>query len=122
MRILFLLGLVAVLLPSVAVAQTTAKQNFGSYTCLNQPVPCADNLSVPSEKWAEMGTACLSFAFGYTDANGYFNDISGLDTNGCLGAKSGMIPKGMGVQLSPLCCVVEMPNNLCVFHCDLVVE
>ncbi len=102
-----------------ANAHADGKPILGSYTC-PQRVPCPSDASLTTEQWALYGNSCVTTAFGYTNPSGFIDPSAGLDSNGCLSALSGSIPKGMGSQLTPRCCVVERQPNSCVIHCDLV--
>ncbi len=96
---------------------------FGSANC-PQTVPCLNSDSsqqLPSSQLASIANSCVTQYFGTRNPDGFFDDIMGLDTNGCLTPKPGAMPKGLGEQLTPVCCVIQQGDNsnMCIFHCDL---
>jgi hypothetical protein len=125
-----LIGLIAMgfFLAVPAMAQTAGApssplpsgtvHNFGSATC-RQRVPCPDDPHTSAAAYAAGGNACMNEGFGYSSGSGYFDTEAGLDGNSCLTYLPGTFPKGAGAQLTPHCCVTKMPDNSCVFHCEL---
>jgi hypothetical protein len=99
-------------------AMAESAQTFGSYKC-SQPVACADAGGAASDTYAAAGNACVKEGFGYSSPSGYFDTTAGLDPNSCLTSIPGTFPKGAGAQLIPVCCVIKLNTNTCVFRCDL---
>jgi len=123
MRIAVLAAVIA-LLAWPAMAQASNVHSFGSATC-RQKVPCLNSdtsQQLSTADLASAASACVTQYFGDQNPNGFFDDLVGLDGSGCLTPKPGAMSKGIGEQLTPICCVVPLndSSNSCVFHCDLV--
>jgi hypothetical protein len=121
MRVAYIL-LIALFLATPALAAQPAPGDaqhiFGSVTCPNR-VPCPDTGETAD---ASVANACIAQYFGYTSASGFF-DTSGLNGNNCLTPLPNVLPKGVGNQLSPICCVIKLPQDgTCAFHCDLATQ
>ena len=121
MRLAPLAALGLILVTSPVWAQATGKAVFSSYTC-SQPVPCGDVEGATSEQWAQAGNACIARGFGYNNPDGFIDETAGLNSSNCLTAKPGALPKGMGAQLAPQCCVIQLSANRCGIHCDIVTQ
>jgi hypothetical protein len=91
---------------------------FGSANC-SPHFQCSDASSMGASGLASNADKCIASFFGYSSPDSFF-DTSGLDSNNCLTAKPNVIPKGMGAQLSPRCCIAVQNDGACAFHCDLV--
>jgi hypothetical protein len=114
------LAIAAFLIAVPALAQNA--QSYANYRC-SQHVPCPNDApataSVAADLYANAGNACVKEGFGYSSGSGYFDTTAGLDGRACLTPIPGAFPKGAGAQLTPVCCVVDMGNSVCVFRCDL---
>ena len=97
-----------------------AGQTYASYTCAKQ-VPCPTVLGLDADAYVKAGNECMKTGMGYSSKTGFFDPI-GLDVNRCLTSIPGTFPKGIGTQLTPMCCVVKADDTTCVFHCDLVAQ
>jgi len=113
------------LLAGPVLGQTNVENNnglghaFGSANC-SPPVPCPDDAStISSDDLVANANACITRYFGYSSSSGFFDNIAGLNNN-CLSPLPGILPKGVGQQLSPHCCIMQYPDNSCAFHCDLI--
>jgi hypothetical protein len=108
------LGLVLISGPALAGNSVAA-----AHTCKTK-VPCDDfGKGLPPQQWATLGNACVTEAFGYTNPNGFIDEVGGVDAQGNLASKRDSIPKGAGVQLQPQCSVLKIQENHCVIHCNL---
>ena len=127
MRFLILAVLGFTLAAVPAMGQTNSGNNgsgetggaghvFGSANC-PQHISCSEFLS--SSDLTANANSCVAEYFGYSSPDGLFEDAD-LDANNCLTAKPNVIPKGMGSQLSPRCCMAQLQDNVCTFRCDLV--
>lgn len=123
---LFVVAILGLALSTPALAQTdnTATSStgighaFGSANCPTRVV-CPQDGNVATRQLLAIGNACITQYFGYSSANGFFEDM-GTNSNNCLTSIPDTIPKGVGAQLAPLCCIIKMPDSSCLLHCDLV--
>ena len=119
------LGLMLVALSTGAHAEEssgTPIHVFASRTCAQKQVPCVDTASneTPSQ-WAADGNACIAKTVGSSDPSSYIDEMAGVDGAGCLTAKPGRLPIGGATShLMPKCCIMKMPSNTCVIHCDII--
>jgi len=101
-------------------AAQSAGRSFGSVTC-SQHVPCPGYGSSGNiQGLANAANFCVSHDLGVNSISNFFDPSAGLNEDACLTAIPGVIPKGMGAQLSPLCCIVKLTSSVCVFRCSLV--
>jgi hypothetical protein len=122
MRLSQIAVLALVLITAPVVAQSAdAPAIYGRYTC-KQNVPCADNYEITAEQWADVGNACITQGFGYTKPSGFFDSTAGLDGSDCLTALPQAIPHSVGSQVTPVCCIIKTPDDVCGIHCDLVAQ
>jgi len=108
------------LIAGPAMAQQNGQQgggrSYGSANC-RPPVPC-DSTDVSA--LVANANACISDHFGYpTPASGFFDENQGLDGDNCLAELPDVLPRGIGGQLTPSCCIIQAGDNLCNFHCNL---
>jgi len=126
MRLLSAAIILCSFISATALAQTMPapgmqnnSRSFGGTTC-RQQVVC--KTTVDASEMISIANNCINKNFGYPIGDGFFDEYAGLDKNNCLTAKPNVLPKGVGLQLSPICCVVQ-PNSsvdTCYVHCDLV--
>lgn len=92
---------------------------FGSANC-PQRIPCPEDSDTPVSTLISIANACITQYFGYSSPSGFFDSEVPLTSNYCLTTTPGLIPKGVGAQTNPLCCIMKMPDASCLVHCDLV--
>jgi hypothetical protein len=117
--IMLVLGL---LLAAPTLAAENNGHNFGGVTCL-KPVTCPDSSYglIDTSSLASNASQCITQFFGFTAADGFFNESLGLDTNNCLTTKPNILPTLASSKTTPRCCIVKLPDNKsCAFHCDLI--
>ncbi len=106
--------------PALAQTNSSGPHSFGTITC-PQRVPCPeDNNTIPTSTLVAATNACITQYSGYTSPSGFFDEIAGLDSSSCLTSLPNTIPKGMGAQLIPHCCIVKLQENICSFRCDMM--
>jgi hypothetical protein len=116
------LGISLVTAPAVAQQGSSsngAGHSFGSTSC-PQRVQCPNGGDLSSADLVANANSCITRYFGYTSSSGFFDEGAGLDNNNCLSALPNILPKGVGQQLSPVCCILQLPDSTCTFHCDLI--
>lgn len=100
-------------------APASGGHSFGSVNC-PQHVDCSAG-SANVTQLAGYANMCITQYFGYGSETGFFEESSGVGTDGCLTAKPNAIPKGIGSQLAPHCCIVQAQENSCILRCSLIV-
>jgi hypothetical protein len=119
------LGVLLIALPASAQNNPGAVRSYGSVTC-RQSFSCQVTSDIMTAIYP-LANSCVNQYFGYPIGDGFFDESAGLDSNNCLVAKPNVLPKGIGSQLSPLCCVAPMQgssgnsaNDACQIHCSLM--
>lgn len=118
---LAVLGLIVLAGPAWGQQSNGTIHNFGSSTCRPR-VPCPDSSTyISSTDLNTVASACVTESFGYPNTgSGFFSETTPLNSKDCLTAKPDILPKGMGSQLFPACCIIKLPDNTCSFHCELL--
>lgn len=101
-----------------ATPPTAPPHNFGRIVC-PQHVPCPPDSGTSNSTYTSNANACITQYFGYSSPSGFFQESYGPDSKGCLTSKADTLPKGMGAQLTPQCCVTTLSDNSCTFRCEL---
>jgi len=104
-------------MPPPSGPQGGAGHAFGSANC-PQHISCPGAIGEESN-YIAVANACITQFFGYRSDAGFFVDYMGLDGNACLTPIPGVLPKGVGAQMAPTCCVL-VQDEQCFVHCDLV--
>ena len=122
MRFAPLLALGLTIVSFSAQAQNAAGDRvIASQFVCTRAVPCEDRDGIASTaQWAAMGSACIREGTGISLPQGVFDEIAGLSASKCLTPRPNVIPKGVGPQLEPVCCITEVSAGSCRFHCGLV--
>jgi len=112
------LGFMLVAFP--VAAQAGGGHSFANRIC-SQKVPCLESsANATSAQWAAAGDACITQTIGLTNPDGFIDEISGLDADGCLTAKPDSLIVGPSkTHLTPKCCIVKAAANTCNIHCDI---
>ncbi len=92
----------------------------GGFGC-RQTMPCDGNDSAfPSMDKLMADTAtCVLRNFSVVPETPIFDEISGLDNNGCLTTNPAAFHTGKVTAL-PHCCIMQTPSGLCGMHCSVV--
>lgn len=101
-------------------SSTGVGHSFANTTC-SQHVPCPDSETpYTSSQLIANANSCITQFFALHSQSGFFDETQGLGADNCLTALPNVIPKGMGSQMAPYCCLVKLPDNSCTFRCDMV--
>ena len=111
---LFILAIVLVLPGS---ARAEKNHVFGDANC-RQRVPCPDSSYASPSDFIPAANACLTQGLGINNTTGFFDNLTGLDSNNCMSSASSQTSKEGG--LTTRCCVVKQVDDSCVFNCKLV--
>ncbi|HEU0117114.1 MAG TPA: hypothetical protein VFR09_00650 [Alphaproteobacteria bacterium] len=117
MRFVVLAAFILILASPVATQAAGPGQKFGSITC-PQKVSCSPT-SDDSANIANSANQCMLQGLGLAVPSGFFDDVAGVDSSGCLTVKSEVIGKNPQ-QVLPHCCLVAVDESNCAFHCDMV--
>lgn len=100
--------------------QTAAGRVFGTATC-RQKVPCPSDVKNPisSSALVANANACVTQSFGLSASSGFFDDMAGLGSDGCLTLKPEIAANGGS---PPHCCEITLSDNSCAFQCRLIVQ
>ncbi|MBV8059907.1 MAG: hypothetical protein JO126_07720 [Alphaproteobacteria bacterium] len=93
--------------------------NFGRAMC-SEHFACPQDAYLPPPALLAAANKCITQNFGYTSPDGFFEDFTTPDLNSCLEGRTDAIPKGIGSQLAPTCCIVPATDGRgCVLQCEL---
>jgi hypothetical protein len=121
MRRFVLLFLVALL--SLTSTEAKAQLVVSSFGCHTQ-VPCDYNSALfpPMHDFVANATSCAARYISAAPNTPVFNEILGLDVNGCLTTNPEAFPAiGSGPTI-PRCCLSKAQGNSCTLQCSVVTQ
>jgi len=97
---------------------------FGGFPCMNH-IPCeqADPAFPTTQQLITAANSCVAQNMGITSPNGFFNEVAGLDSNGCLTTDASTFSTLGNLRSIPQCCVTQSAAGAgagCTLHCDLI--
>lgn len=119
----FAVAATLVIFATVFSSGAQAAGSYGGFFC-NPPIPCNQaSPDFPSQSQVlASANACVSQNMGFTPPDGgFFEDDSGIDSNGCLTTKSDALGDSNGSKAMPHCCIVQAPHrDSCILRCDML--
>jgi len=120
--VFFALIFAAVPLSGAANAQTQAFI-VSDFDC-RQPLPCdQSNAAFPTNAQLITQTnSCVSRMMATEPSTSVFDELAGLDSNGCLTTNPAAFPAKAKVTNVPQCCIRKLPVGICVVHCNVLAQ
>ncbi|MDR3451116.1 MAG: hypothetical protein P4M15_15460 [Alphaproteobacteria bacterium] len=96
---------------------------FNGFFCPQQVACNPGDPSFPAtHDLISMVSACVVQNLSVRPGGTYFNEIAGLNSNGCLTAESENFPVVAGTRSVPICCVTQIPEGGCAVHCRVQIQ
>ena len=94
---------------------------FSGFNCPGV-LPCdqSDPGFPTPQKILSSSNSCVTQNTGISSSKGFFDEILGLDSNGCLSTNRDAFGTVTSQGAIPQCCVKKMPTGVCVMHCDMI--
>jgi len=101
--------------PAAPIPPSVNGHIYASATC-SQRIPCPDGSPMSSDQLIGIASACIKQHFGF-DASNAFEGSYGINADNCLDVQAS-VRTNNGAGTYPKCCVMQLSDSSCTFHCD----